>query len=181
MKKLISALAIASLSFGAAAASAPTASLTTSGTTFAEYTGSIVGSNDLGAGTSTLYWMAESSLGNLTSYLVMFDPSSNARIAGTVTFAGGNIVALADTRTELLGSQIFAKSGVTYDWKANSGLENNDTLTVSGGSLTLDWRGNGPGDYVRVVVQAVPEPESYAMFLAGLGIIGVVAKRRKKA
>ena len=28
------------------------------------------------------------------------------------------------------------------------------------------------------VVQAVPEPESYAMFLAGLGIIGAVARRR---
>ena len=30
------------------------------------------------------------------------------------------------------------------------------------------------------VVQAVPEPESYAMFLAGLGIMGAVARRRSK-
>lgn len=30
-----------------------------------------------------------------------------------------------------------------------------------------------------VTVSAVPEPETYAMFLAGLGIIGVIARRRR--
>ena len=33
--------------------------------------------------------------------------------------------------------------------------------------------------YASLTVSAVPEPESYAMLLAGLGIIGAVARRRK--
>jgi hypothetical protein len=28
-------------------------------------------------------------------------------------------------------------------------------------------------------MQAVPEPESYAMLLAGLGLMGTIARRRK--
>ena len=34
-------------------------------------------------------------------------------------------------------------------------------------------------DDVKVVVSSVPEPESYAMFLAGLGIMGTLALRRR--
>lgn len=33
----------------------------------------------------------------------------------------------------------------------------------------------------RITVTAVPEPETYAMFLAGLGLLGVAARRRKAA
>ena len=35
--------------------------------------------------------------------------------------------------------------------------------------------------YASLTVSAVPEPESYAMLLAGLGIIGAVVRRRKTA
>lgn len=37
---------------------------------------------------------------------------------------------------------------------------------------------SGPG---AVITAAVPEPETYAMLLAGLGLMGVVARRRKQA
>lgn len=36
------------------------------------------------------------------------------------------------------------------------------------------------GNDVLVQITAVPEPESYAMFLAGLGLMGVFARRRKE-
>jgi hypothetical protein len=33
--------------------------------------------------------------------------------------------------------------------------------------------------YVGLTVSAVPEPESFAMLLAGLGLIGALARRRR--
>jgi len=49
-------------------------------------------------------------------------------------------------------------------------------LVLTGNSLT----GN-PNFSGSLQVTAVPEPESYAMLLAGLGAIGLVARRRNKA
>ncbi|MDP1672545.1 MAG: FxDxF family PEP-CTERM protein, partial [Burkholderiales bacterium] len=34
--------------------------------------------------------------------------------------------------------------------------------------------------YVGSSVSAIPEPETYAMMAAGLGLLGFVARRRKK-
>ena len=57
-------------------------------------------------------------------------------------------------------------------------------------SLTFSGKWTGPdlpsGKLVAtgtptVSIAAVPEPETYAMFLAGLGIIGAIAKRRSRA
>ena len=57
--------------------------------------------------------------------------------------------------------------------------------TLGSGSYRLDVSGTGSaygGAYgLSYSVAAVPEPESYAMFLAGLGIMGAVARRRSKA
>ena len=39
--------------------------------------------------------------------------------------------------------------------------------------------GSGKG-YVGVFAIPVPEPETYAMMLAGLGLMGFVARRRKQ-
>ena len=52
-------------------------------------------------------------------------------------------------------------------------------------STRLEFRAAGTSDSYGgfidgVVVTAVPEPESYAMLLAGLGLIGVIARRRGK-
>lgn len=49
-------------------------------------------------------------------------------------------------------------------------------------TLTLSMDGLSAEPYNgRLVVTAVPEPETYAMFLAGLGIMGALARRRKQA
>ncbi|MDP2880606.1 MAG: FxDxF family PEP-CTERM protein [Azonexus sp.] len=176
MKKFITGMALAIAAVSAFAAPAPSASLTTSGATFAEYTGSTVGSNDININ-NTLFWMYEGTNLGHNSYLLMFDPLSNGSMAGSVTFSG-NIAYVASTTIALVGTDfLFSKPGVTYDWKTNSGLESNDSLSISGNTLTLSWRGASPGDHIRVLT-AVPEPESYAMFLAGLGIIGAMIRRK---
>jgi hypothetical protein len=40
---------------------------------------------------------------------------------------------------------------------------------------------NGISEGLVTITSAVPEPESYAMFLAGLGLMGTIARRRNSA
>jgi hypothetical protein len=50
-------------------------------------------------------------------------------------------------------------------------------------SMTFRLTGYGPGGYValdNLVLTPVPDPETYAMMLAGLGLLGFVARRRKQ-
>lgn len=54
--------------------------------------------------------------------------------------------------------------------------------TLSSGSHTLTVRGVGVPEYgafVGSVTAAVPEPTTYALLLAGLGVVGAVASRRR--
>ena len=59
------------------------------------------------------------------------------------------------------------------------------TFSLSAGKVVVDWlgTGTGPHDFVAVfnvgTAPAVPEPETYALMLAGLGIVGFMARRRR--
>ena len=66
------------------------------------------------------------------------------------------------------------KSG-TFDWIV-SGLNVGDEYLVGIGGWWLAAKG---GKVSIASITAVPEPETYAMFLAGLGLIGVIARRRR--
>jgi hypothetical protein len=66
----------------------------------------------------------------------------------------------SETRTLLLGETIDFAVGVGID-----GTYYYDSTSING-SLTLS---------------AIPEPEIYALLMAGLGLVGFVARRRKKA
>jgi hypothetical protein len=75
-----------------------------------------------------------------------------------------------------------ATSG-SYQWTF-SNLVANKSYTLS---LVGKWTGvadSGKWSLATapsVSVTPVPEPETYAMFLAGLGVIGMIARRRKAA
>jgi len=59
------------------------------------------------------------------------------------------------------------------------------TYSLSGGEITVDWLGTsvGPETYTAIfnvgTTAAVPEPTNMALLLAGLGLMGVVARRRQ--
>lgn len=54
-------------------------------------------------------------------------------------------------------------------------------LSVTGTTFTFGYGGDCPDQFYLsgMTVTAVPEPETYAMLLAGLGLMGAVARRRK--
>lgn len=59
----------------------------------------------------------------------------------------------------------------------------NTPITLSAGSYMLDFSGNAKDDgavSLTATVAPVPEPASYAMFLAGIGVIAAVARRRAR-
>jgi PEP-CTERM motif len=63
---------------------------------------------------------------------------------------------------------------------AGFGISN---VTYNSNSVAVDWQNVTfhNGDKVILNVNAVPEPETYALLLAGLGIVAGVARRRQQA
>ena len=81
------------------------------------------------------------------------------------------------------GVQVFqddnVKIGKTAQEYFFTGFKGIDTLTIERGS---EWI-NGGNAWVlgSMAVTPVPEPEAYAMLLAGLGMVGVMVRRRQRS
>jgi hypothetical protein len=58
-------------------------------------------------------------------------------------------------------------------------LIDNGTASINGGTVGSGGTGRVDNFLVSGTVAAVPEPETYALMMAGLGIVGFIAKRRK--
>jgi hypothetical protein len=82
-----------------------------------------------------------------------------------------NGITLYDTNNLVFQETAVGKDFVT----ANFALESNSYVVVFQGWLA---NGTGTGHY-DVNMSAVPEPETYAMMLAGMGMIGMITRRRK--
>ncbi len=87
-------------------------------------------------------------------------------------WAGNNLLA---SESALVPNDGFLTSTVNY-----TALAGNPFL---GQALTIELHANGIQvnfDNVRLNVSPVPEPETYALMLAGLGLVGLAALRRKR-
>jgi len=80
------------------------------------------------------------------------------------------------------GAPVFSASNFTQGWTTLtfSGLiaSTDSTVLKIGSRNTPDWNYIDKISVIRTV-SPVPEPQTYAMLLAGLGLLGVAAKRRK--
>jgi hypothetical protein len=131
--------------------------------------------------------MLSSSVGNV----VFFEAGASATTSLT---AGGSLSVLGGSTT-VLPQTALSKSGTTsgYYFGAASGALNDATaFTVKDVKLVLTANA-GAASFAAITAQSqnnlafaftagavpVPEPESYALLLAGLGAIGLFARRRQ--
>ena len=90
-----------------------------------------------------------------------------------------NLLSSSDDGTSFTNSALTAslKAGINY-YAVNttySVFSSNEVFYPNAAGFTTKI--SGPGTITALA--AVPEPETYAMLLAGLGLMGYVAKRRK--
>jgi hypothetical protein len=94
-----------------------------------------------------------------------------------------NFTALLNGVPLLLGGSSQTTSGVTVSTQVLAGSSVLPAgfyqLKVSG--TVVGATASYGGNIVATPVSAVPEPETYAMLLAGLGAVGFVARRRRSA
>lgn len=119
---------------------------------------------------------------------------TEANSVGTMVTKAVSAVGAIDFKFEGY-TGLFAKNGLMSGWAPGTSIGLiGSNMTVSGKSFDFvlgyndsagaarlgDW-----DDFVVGVnftpVSAVPEPQSYALMLAGLGLVGTIARRRAKA
>lgn len=179
LAKLALALTMAGAVCGAQA-SVPVVSSLTSGYSFQEYAGRApVGAGRVGVD-STLFYIDEKTVNGLKSWLIFFDPAGRQDLNATLTFSHP-VTAVFTSRGELQASAVYTADSVNYLYRPLTGLEREDNISwqVGSTSVNLAWIASNPGDHIRVVT-AVPEPGTYAMFVAGLGVIVWLMRRQRR-
>ena len=131
---------------------------------------SLTVTGDVGSFSNT----ASQSLYNSGLTLSVYDSATNAFLATGYSILGSG--PSANSYVDLLPMIPNVARNTTYTVVV-SGTSTTQLakFTISGIDVTV-----GPGTLTAFTpVTPVPEPESYAMFLAGLGLMGAIAKRRK--
>jgi len=105
-----------------------------------------------------------------------------SNVAGTVTVFNGAVAAIDLTSNITFTYQHNMLGALPYDgtFTMNNGgfdLDVDESITTAFGGVRYAWDVHGSVSNLASI-PAVPEPETYAMLLAGLGLIGSVVRRR---
>jgi hypothetical protein len=180
MNKWIAALALAAMSL---TAHAGTANVSGDGTEANPYQ---MGSLLVGS-TSTLSTWLLGDVGEEFEEHANFNVAQDLSLYGsastlTLTIWGMNVVGIDDFAVELWdGTHPFGSTFYTEFDGSNTTVR---LGVLSAGQYHLDMYGTlgaNIGQYaVTLAAAPVPEPSTYALLLAGLGVVGFVARRRRQ-
>lgn len=111
----------------------------------------------------------DNTFGSVISKLSIFSQQMLTSFSGVLTGPGGF-------------SQNLAIGAVSIPPATIQSITYNGMLGVGDYSLAVAGSTSGPGTYqVSLLATPVPEPETIAMLLVGLGLMGTIARRRNRA
>jgi PEP-CTERM motif len=120
------------------------------------------------------------------SWYIFFDPACKGVVEADITFTSA-ITGVYTKRDDLkatdgiFGIDLTGNSHKDYLTRRFTGTEKRDVTTWDGEKLHISWKAGSPGDHIRVTTEMTsqtPEPGTYAMLLAGLGVVCFVVRRR---
>jgi len=119
----------------------------------------------------------------VSSHYVFFDPAGFFPLTsqeGTVTFDSPILAILTSTGNLNSTDVLLGDASVNYVTSFLRGLEGDDVVSITGlTTISVNWDASFPGDYVRVLTAAVPEPSTF--LLAALSLLSMGCHRRKRA
>lgn len=132
--------------------------------------------NKIGAGLGVYHVSGNTSDDNIT-----FGEMLTLTFDQAVTITNIGLRSEGHNVTGWISGATFLLDGVSTLLPANVGSIGG--LTLTGTEFTFAYGGVHPDQFYLssvTAVAAVPEPETYALLLAGLGVVGFVARRRKQ-
>lgn len=103
----------------------------------------------------------------------------------TFGLSSGSFGALGTVTRQFGGASVIDFNGgnatVSFSPLEFLDVEIGDPLLAGAGRLDWTILGLNAGDTLNITVSAVPEPETLAMLLSGLGMVGWIVRRRRQA
>lgn len=119
----------------------------------------------------------------VASHYIFFDPRLAKNVEGYVDF-DADIYGIITSTGLLTASDFLKNDSVNYLGSTLRGLEPRDQAWIDStyaNRLRVKLRARSPGDYIRVLTMRSSIPEPSMIGLMGLGFMGLLLYRRKRA